>query len=472
MKTTNKNNVLESKNRVQELVNSLKGKKVTILGHDNIDVDAAISGILMSQLLDFLKIENEFCIIEDVKENDTYTIIKNLLKIDIKKWKRTEESEDRNLFLVDHYETVHKGKVIGCIDHHPTQQSKDYSFMYVRNSCATAYLIYEIMKEVNFPIWKEQIEMIVVAMMVDTVAFRSSKAIKEEVEHAKKLSKEYKLNYDFLERECLCLTPIEELSSYEIISNGQKWYDYNGNKVGSSYLQLYGMPQAGTLQQWLNELKDKRKETSSNMLVFIIFETKSNITYEYQITENCIKEITHTGILSRGKNIMPLIEARYLHQMNSEEKLEIFVKKLIKDGKTIATMESCTGGQVASDITNIEGASSVLKESYVSYCNEAKIKFGVPKEVISQYTVYSAETAIAMANAVKNNAKSDIGIGITGQLGRIDPKNKGCTNNTAWYCITQNDKNFVSKLYIEENLTRFEKKKIIITEIVEDLYNN
>ena len=73
-----------------------------------------------------------------------------------------------------------------------------------------------------------------------------------------------------------------------------------------------------------------------------------------------------------------------------------------------------------------------------------------------------------MANAVKNNAKSDIGIGITGQLGRIDPNNKGCTNNTVWYCIIQNNKEFVCKLYIVAELTRLEKKKIIIREITEE----
>ncbi len=468
MKTTNQNSELKNNSKAEELVNSLKGKKITILGHDNIDVDATLSGILMSQLLNFLGIENEFCIIEEVKENDTYTIIKKLLKIDMKKWQKQEEKDDKNLFLVDHYETIHKGKVIGCIDHHPTQQNKNYNFKYVRNSCATAYLIYEIMKQVDFPIQKEQVEMIITAMMVDTVAFRSSKAIKEEVEEAKKLAEEHGIDYDLIEKESLCLTPIEEFSIDEIISNGQKWYNYNGSKVGSSYLQLYGMPEEDTLQEWINKLKEKREETQSDMLVFIIFETKSNTTYDYQIMEDCIKESIHKGILSRGKDIMPLIESRYLNQTKLEEKIEKFVKELIKNDKTIATMESCTGGQVASEITNIEGASSVLKESYVSYCNEAKIKFGVPKEIIDKYTVYSAETAIAMAKAVKNNANSDIGIGITGQLGRIDPNNKGCTNNTAWYCIIQNNKELVGKLYIKENLTRLEKKKIIIREIMED----
>ena len=89
------------------------------------------------------------------------------------------------------------------------------------------------------------------------------------------------------------------------------------------------------------------------------------------------------------------------------------VSKLDELSLSIATMESCTGGGIANEITNISGASSVLKESYVTYCNEAKIKQGVPAEVIAKYTVYSPETAVEMAKAVKKNANSDIGVGVT-----------------------------------------------------------
>ena len=99
------------------------------------------------------------------------------------------------------------------------------------------------------------------------------------------------------------------------------------------------------------------------------------------------------------------------------------VNKLIENNLTIATMESCTGGGIANEITSISGASAVIKESYVTYCNEAKIKQGVPAETIEKYTVYSQETAVDMAKAVKKQAGSNISVGITGQLGRIDPSN-------------------------------------------------
>ena len=54
------------------------------------------------------------------------------------------------------------------------------------------------------------------------------------------------------------------------------------------------------------------------------------------------------------------------------------VEKLKEKNKTISTMESCTGGGVANSITNIEGASEVLRFSAVTYSNEYKIKIELP----------------------------------------------------------------------------------------------
>lgn len=71
--------------QIEKLKNIAQKRKITILGHDNIDVDAFLSGILLSRLFDFLKIDNEFVILEKVKENETYQIVKELFNIDMKK---------------------------------------------------------------------------------------------------------------------------------------------------------------------------------------------------------------------------------------------------------------------------------------------------------------------------------------------------------------------------------------------------
>lgn len=145
------------------------------------------------------------------------------------------------------------------------------------------------------------------------------------------------------------------------------------------------------------------------------------------------------------------------------------VDKLNQKKLTIATMESCTGGAVASEITNISGASAVLKESYVTYCNEAKIKQGVPAEIIDEYTVYSKETACEMAKAVKKQAKSDIGVGVTGQLGRVDPNNPSDKLNCVWYAVAVENKEPVVKQINVPDEERKLQKEFVICEIANTL---
>ena len=145
------------------------------------------------------------------------------------------------------------------------------------------------------------------------------------------------------------------------------------------------------------------------------------------------------------------------------------VEELNCKNMTIATMESCTGGGIADKITNISGASAVLKESYITYSNEAKIKQGVPREVIEKYTVYSPETAIEMAKAVKKNAKSNYAIGVTGQLGRIDPNNPVDKLNYVWYAIIDETENclIVELQVIDDN--RKEQKDFVIEHMAKTL---
>ena len=145
------------------------------------------------------------------------------------------------------------------------------------------------------------------------------------------------------------------------------------------------------------------------------------------------------------------------------------VNKLIEKELTISTMESCTGGGIANAITNISGASAVLRESFITYCNEAKVKQGVPKVLIDQYTVYSPEVAIAMAKAAKEQADSDIGIGVTGQLGRIDPANPVDKLNTVWYAIIDEENQVkVEELKVPDN-ERKEQKEYIIQKVANSL---
>lgn len=149
------------------------------------------------------------------------------------------------------------------------------------------------------------------------------------------------------------------------------------------------------------------------------------------------------------------------------------VVELLKNkNKTIATMESCTGGFIASSITDNEGASEVLKFSAVTYSNEFKIKLGVNEKTINDYSVYSIQVAREMAKNISEFAQSDYGIGITGKINRIDKNNLFGSNDKIFYSIYNKENN---KYYDYETLaiadTRKNNKEYILKNIEEKLIN-
>lgn len=143
------------------------------------------------------------------------------------------------------------------------------------------------------------------------------------------------------------------------------------------------------------------------------------------------------------------------------------VEKLKENNKTISLMESCTGGGVANAITNIEGASDVIKFSAVTYSNEYKIKMGVSKDVIDKYSVYSIQTANEMSYNISKFANSNLGVGITGKLNRVDKNNLFGEDNVVFISIydKDNDKYYTSEVMATKG-SRKENKELVINEII------
>lgn len=101
-----------------------------------------------------------------------------------------------------------------------------------------------------------------------------------------------------------------------------------------------------------------------------------------------------------------------------DDTLQASVGALLKQqGLTIAVMESCTGGLLASTLTDVPGSSQYFKGGLVTYSDATKRQYGVPAAVIEQHGVVSEETAAAMATAVRSELGADIGVGVTGVAG-------------------------------------------------------
>ena len=152
-------------------------------------------------------------------------------------------------------------------------------------------------------------------------------------------------------------------------------------------------------------------------------------------------------------------------------KLEEIVKILTEQNKTVSTMESCTGGALANAITNIPGASEILKFSAVTYSNEFKIKMGVPKDIIDTYSVYSMQTANEMSKKISMFTSSDFGVGITGKLNKKDPNNLYGNDNKAYISVydRKND-TFYNKEVTVNSFDRKENKDYVLNEVFSLIY--
>ena len=142
---------------------------------------------------------------------------------------------------------------------------------------------------------------------------------------------------------------------------------------------------------------------------------------------------------------------------------------LIEKRLTITTMESATAGLIASLITDTEGSSAILKGAFVTYCNEAKIMQGVPAEIIETYGVYSPDTARAMAKACRAAYRADIGIGITGSFGNVDPNNADSVPGVLYYTVDFRGRLTTYRLDLDPLPTRLDYKMRAAEEVVETL---
>lgn len=117
--------------------------------------------------------------------------------------------------------------------------------------------------------------------------------------------------------------------------------------------------------------------------------------------------------------LMPQIQDIFVGVEGEENSLEEQIGKLLaKDGKTLATAESCTGGKIAEQFTAHAGASQFFKGSVVSYATQAKIEvLKIPQALIETNGVVSAPVAEAMATKVLDLFKTDYAIATTGNAG-------------------------------------------------------
>ena len=134
------------------------------------------------------------------------------------------------------------------------------------------------------------------------------------------------------------------------------------------------------------------------------------------------------------------LAGKYIVGEDCETLDELVHKTLISKGKTLATAESCTGGNIARLLTAQAGASAYFKGGIIAYSNEVKeCALGVKHETLARYGAVSEETVHEMAEGVRERLGADYAIattGIAGPDGGTPEKPVG----TVWIAVASADK--------------------------------
>lgn len=287
-----------------EIIKQKQIKKITILGHDNIDEDSCISALLLQHILKVYHIDSQIKIMDTVINEHTLGILRKL-GYDMRSYQSEETREDEYLFLVDHYRTNHKGEVIGCIDHHPTAQEFDYLIYENDKASACCKKIYDYMVQAGMEIDKKIIQQVVYGLMIDTFAFKSSRGTLEDEKWVEEMTRKYNLDYEEMYTDALSLTDLSQTIE-EIAMSNLKGYEFAGQAVKSTYIQVNKEP--SHIEEILENLQHKVSKEKLALWVFLLVDVEGIKTIEYRIYPGKIEKINHNKLTSRAQGIMPEIE--------------------------------------------------------------------------------------------------------------------------------------------------------------------
>ena len=123
-------------------------------------------------------------------------------------------------------------------------------------------------------------------------------------------------------------------------------------------------------------------------------------------------------MLQRADRLVRERLEKWIFTTDERDLPQVIVEMLAARGATLAAAESCTGGFVANQITNVPGASKVFLAGFVTYANEAKVAaLGVDAALIAQHGAVSEPVARQMAEGAARKTGADFALSTTGIAG-------------------------------------------------------
>lgn len=183
---------------------------------------------------------------------------------------------------------------------------------------------------------------------------------------------------------------------------------YTGNSIFTRLLRVWGLGES-SVEERLDALLHSTNPTiatyakSDAVDVRVTAKAESRAQAEEMVAalEQQVRQVLGDYIFGSDKDTLQSVIGEYLTRQQ----------------QTLAVMESLSGGLLASTITDHPDSSHYFLGGIVAYSTDVKIQMGVPRATIEQFGAVSAESARAMASAVRDLLKADYGIGVTGVAG-------------------------------------------------------
>jgi inorganic pyrophosphatase/exopolyphosphatase len=288
--------------------------KYIILGHENPDVDSVLSGILFERIFNRKFNSNKFkFIIPDNEVDEITTKIVSDLGIDINNYMCKDIDLDDELVLVDHYEdNRYTNKIKAIYDHHPTipgNEPGNIETYYNLKSCSTTCVLAKLFEE---DLTKDDLLLVLIGALVDTVSFKSTKTNYSEVEFLERKCREYSIDINKYKDIGLCLNDIT--NPQESYLYGLKKYTIHDKKVESSYIQIKDVKHnRNKLILMLFYIKQYMEQNNIDIFVFIVHDMDNFKTTSYELTKDKMEDITeYDSYTSRGSTIIPELSNKIL----------------------------------------------------------------------------------------------------------------------------------------------------------------
>ena len=249
-------------------------------------------------------------LLDDVPDSNTVSAF-DAIGIDLEKYRKRISDEDV-LFLVDHHETKYENKIIGCIDHHPTEQNLSFEIYYNKPSSSCALSIFRLLENEGMRLDKRQTELAVLSVYMDTNSCKSTKFFESDRAWITSACEKYSFDKALFEQLGFFMTdtslPIDKLSQ-----NGFKEYSFGKKKVYASHVQCKDNEEnAKKLVELRGYIARRCRELDIAMWILIYIDPIKEMTSVYKITKDNEFVYSENRILSRSMDVIPKIEREFL----------------------------------------------------------------------------------------------------------------------------------------------------------------